>query len=283
MVSDEILERWAVDGYFIIDELVEPAMLSRLREAAPRARAKARSGEVNLYANYAAPGDLWVFDGILTNAFGEPAFAEYMVSERLLELAHAFLGPEIRLGYLGLLTNPREVDFNLMWHRDVLHLSPADFETGERDLSPLERARRTRKLRWSTALVDEANLRLIPGSQCRWSTDAEQEAIDKHLTNDLTGQRIIELKGGQTVFYDERIIHRALTRKERERFSLFGTWARYDKDEPKRSPIPEMRWMLREGIRETFPPFLRPYYDRFREVYQGSAAMSPLITHSDHA
>jgi hypothetical protein len=280
MVSAERLEQYAEEGYFTVDDLVEPTMLARLRQAAPRVRVKARSGEVNLYSNYAAPGEPWVIDGILTSAFGEPAFAEYMVSERLLELAHAFLGPEIRLGYLGLLTNAQNVDFHLMWHRDVLHLTPSDFEAT--DLPPLLRARGTSKLRWSTALVDEANLRLVPGSHRRWATDIEQEAMTRELTGDLPNQRVIELKAGQTVFYDERIIHRASTHRDRERFSLFGTWARYRPDEPRRNPIPELRWMLRDGIRQTFPEFLRIYYDRFREVYQSNAPPSPLITHADH-
>ena len=35
MVSTEILERYALDGYFIVDDMVDPAMLVRLREAAP--------------------------------------------------------------------------------------------------------------------------------------------------------------------------------------------------------------------------------------------------------
>ena len=106
--------------------------------------------------------------------------------------------------------------------------------------------------------------------------------MNNHLTSELVGERLIPLKAGQTVFYDERIIHRALTRKENERFSLFGTWARYSPDEPKLNPIPEMRWMLRDGIRETFPPALRPYYDRFCEVYKSTSPPSPLITHADH-
>jgi hypothetical protein len=280
MVPAELLERYAVEGYFTIDDLVESTMLARLLEAAPCVKAKVRSGEVNLYSNYAAPGEPWVIDGILTSAFGEPVFAEYMVSERLLELAHAFLGPELRLGYLGLLTNAQNVDFDLKWHRDVLNLTPADFEAAE--LPPLLQARRTQKLRWTTALVDEANLRLIPGSHRRWATDSEQEAMTRELTSDLPKQEVIQLKAGQTVFYDERIIHRASTRKNRDRFSLFGTWARYRVDEPRRNPIPELRWMLREGIRETFPESLRPYYDRFCEVYHSSAPPSPLITHADH-
>lgn len=281
MVSNEILERYAIDGYFTVDGLVEASMLARLREAAPRVKAKARSGEVFLYNNYAGPGDPWVIDGILTNAFGETVYAEYMVSDRLMEFAHAFLGPEIRLGYLGLLTNGLAVDFDLHWHRDVLGLKAADFP----DVSatpPVERARQTRKLRWTTALVDEANLRLVPRSHDRWGTAQENEAMDGHLTTKLEGEKLIPLAAGQTVFYDERIIHRALTRKDNERFSLFGTWARYTPDEPKRNPIPEMRWMLRPGIRETFPEFLRPFYDRFCEVYQSTAPPSPLITHADH-
>ena len=43
MVSTEVLERYAIDGYFIADDVLDPAMLSRLREAAPRVKAKARS------------------------------------------------------------------------------------------------------------------------------------------------------------------------------------------------------------------------------------------------
>jgi hypothetical protein len=281
MVPTELLERYGQDGYFTVDGLVDPAMLARLRDAAPRVKAKARSGEVNLYMNYAGPEDPWVIDGILTDAFGEPVFAEYMVSAPLLAYAHAFCGPDIRLGYLGLLTNAYHVDFNLMWHRDVLHLTAADFHEQDHSAA-VDYARRTRKLRWTTALVDEANLRLVPGSHRRWGSDEENEAMDKQLTADLPGQKLIELRAGETVFYDERIIHRASTRKDRDRFSLFGTWARYRKDEPKMNPIPELRWMLKDGVRETFPESLRPYYDRWRELHQSSAPLSPLISHYDH-
>jgi hypothetical protein len=281
MVPTEVLERYAIDGYFTVDGLVEPGMLRRLQQAAPRVKAKARAGEVYLHANYAGPGDPWVIDGILTTAFAEPVFAEYMVSDRLLEYAHAFLGPEIRLGYLGLLTNAYQVDFDLYWHRDVMKLTPADFPDVSH-IPAITRARNTRKLRWTTALVDEANLRLVPGSHDRWGTELENRVLEAKGTDELPGQRLIELAAGQTVFYDERILHRALTRKDRDRFSLFGTWARYNPADPKLNPIPEMRWMLRPGIRETFPESLRRYYDRFCEVYQSSAPLSPLITHADH-
>jgi hypothetical protein len=40
--------------------------------------------------------------------------------------------------------------------------------------------------------------------------------------------------------------------------------------------------MFGEGIRETFPEPLRPYYDRWRELHQSSAPLSPLISHHDH-
>ncbi len=280
MVSDAILERWAIDGFFVFDDVVDPAMLDRLRQAAPRVKAKARSGEVHLHANYAGPGDPWVIDGLLTSLFGESVFAEYMVAPRLLELAHAFLGPEIRLGYLGLLTNPLTTDFDLYWHRDVLKMKPEDFPDVSQ-IPPIERARTTAKLRWSTALVDDSNLRVVPGSHLRWGSDEENRTMDNHLTADLPGMQVVSLKAGQTVFYDERIIHKALTRKEKLRLSLFGTWARYTPQEPKRSPIPEMRWMLRPGARDTFPSFLHEYYDRFCEAYRNTAPASALITHAD--
>ena len=275
MLPSDLLQRYDRDGFFIVDGLVNPAELPRMQEAAQHVKAKARTGEVNLYNNYAGPSDPWVIDGILTSAFGEPCFAEFMVSAPLLEYAHFFLGPEIRLGYLGLLTNPARNDFKLGWHRDVLHLTAESF-AGPQPPG-------TNKLRWSTALHDEANLSLVPGSHRRWATEYEEECMAKQLSVDLPGQLLVELRAGQTVFYDERIIHRAYTRYERERSSLFGTWARYRPDEPKVNPIPEMRWMLRDGIRETFPASLLPYYDRWREIYQSTGPASPLITHAKHA
>jgi len=104
-------------------------------------------------------------------------------------------------------------------------------------------------------------------------------AIAEQNSVDLAGAKLIELAPGQTVFYDEKIIHRAHTRQQRERSALFGTWAQYLPDEARRKPIPEMQWMLRDGIRDTFPPSLRPYYDRWREIYKTDAPMSPLISH----
>src|SRR5439155_16730593 len=118
--------------------------------AAQRVKAKARSGEVNLHSNYAGPDDPWVIDGILTTAFGEPSFAEFMTSGPLMTYAHAFFGEEIRLGYLGLLTNPARVDFPLAWHRDVLRLTRADFPPDHPSETPAARARRTHKLRSTT-------------------------------------------------------------------------------------------------------------------------------------
>lgn len=275
MLPSDLLKRYDRDGYFIADGLVDPAQLPRMQEAAQHVKAKARSGEVDLYSNYAGPQDPWVIDGILTSAFGEPCFAEFMVSAPLLEYAHYFLGPEIRLGYLGLLTNPARTEFKLGWHRDVLHLTAPHF-AGPQPPG-------TNKLRWSTALHDEANLSLVPGSHRRWGTDLENQAITEQNSVDLPGARLIELGAGQTVFYDEKIIHRAHTRPERERSSLFGTWARYDPAERKANPIPEMRWMLGEGIRDTFPPVLRPYYDRWRQMHDSAAPLSPLISHFERS
>jgi hypothetical protein len=280
MIPTTLLEQYDRDGYFLVEEgLVSPDLFARLRAAAPTVKEKARSGQVNLHANYAAASDPWVIDGILTDAFGETSFGEFMTSAPLLEYAHAFLGPELRLGYLGLLTNPATVDFPLGWHRDVLKLAPQDFGA-DAGLTPLERARNTRKLRWTLALHDEDSLRLVPGSHRRWGTDRENDSMARHLSDDLPDQRHIALAAGQAVFYDERIIHRAYTRHLRERSSLFGTWARYRPDEPKMTPIPEMSWMLNPGIRETFPEALRPYYDRWLEIYDGGARLaSPLISH----
>jgi len=275
LLPSDLLQRYDRDGFFIVDGLVDPAQLPRMQEAAQHVKAKARTGEVNLYNNYAGPSDPWVIDGLLTSAFGEPCFAEFMVSPALLEYAHFFLGPEIRLGYLGLLTNPARHDFNLGWHRDVLHMKKEDF-AGPQPPG-------TNKLRWSTALHDEANLSLVPGSHRRWGSDLENEAIDTQNTAKIPGEKLIELTAGQTVFYDEKIIHRAYTRQVRERSSLFGTWARYDPAERKANPIPEMRWMLGDGIRDTFPPALRPYYDRWRQMHDSAAPLSPLISHWDRS
>ena len=84
-------------GFTIVDDAVEPGMLDALEVAARRVRDKVRSGEVDIKSVRAEGGEPQVIWGLMAPDFGEPVFAEYLISSALMDYVHAFLGDELRL------------------------------------------------------------------------------------------------------------------------------------------------------------------------------------------
>jgi hypothetical protein len=119
MVTEEQKEQYETEGYFIVDDLVPPDMFDSLLEAARRVKAKVRSGEVDVFTHWAAPGEPCCIRGLIAPEFGEPIFAEYMMHKPFMDYAHSFLGDELRLGWIDIRTNPHHADFPGGWHRDV--------------------------------------------------------------------------------------------------------------------------------------------------------------------
>ncbi|HIG48963.1 MAG TPA: hypothetical protein EYQ20_21935, partial [candidate division Zixibacteria bacterium] len=169
MPTPEQVQQYDELGYFIAEDTVDPAVLPELLAATRRAKKKVRSGRVDVYTHWATKenSEPWAIRGLLAPEFEEPIFAEHLLSGPIMNYVHYFLGNELRLGSILIFTNPYHEDWGFGWHRDF----GKDVRNGteEEEMAVLNRP--LYSLRWHLALVDDACMELVPGSQRRYRTD----------------------------------------------------------------------------------------------------------------
>ena len=97
-MTDAQVVHYNEHGFVTVDEITDDATLQALLDASKRAKAKVRAGEVDVYTHWATKENTepWAIRGILAPEFGEPIFAEHMLSERVMKYVHRFLGKELR-------------------------------------------------------------------------------------------------------------------------------------------------------------------------------------------
>ncbi len=254
--TDDQKRSWERDGYFIVKDAVDPAMVPELREAARRVKQKIRDGELDIYTDWKGDGDPFHFAGLLSPRCGEPIFAEYMGSRPLLDYVFAQIGTDLRLGNCTIFTNPHGEPFICPWHRDD------GLRYNQEEEPELEYLRQPRKsCRWELALVDDYSLHLVPGSHRRYRTDQElrvtQQGLDEELESDLK----VHFKAGETIFFTGDCLHRAVHEPDRERLTISASFQVHHFAEPEESG--RMEWMLEAGVREWLPENLHFYYDRW--------------------
>jgi hypothetical protein len=139
--------------------------------------------------------------------FGDTAMAP---AKQLLQCGDDDLIMEL----YNLLIRPDE-DFALRWHRDDV---PA---TATADEELLRLAEPAWHAQWNLALYDDASLVVVPGSHARARTD-EERAADPFAAH-ISGMKVVTLKAGDAVFYNNNILHRGVYRKDVERMTLHGS------------------------------------------------------------
>ena len=262
MFREEHKEQYEKQGFFIVDDAVAPEMMDPLLQATKRVKAKARSREVDLYTHRTPEGEPWAIRGLFAPEFGEPVFAEYLMSDPVMDYVKPFLGKELRLGGVTIFTTPDEVDWSGGWHRD--------FGKNERDGTPeveLEILNRPMtSLKWHLALVDDPHLQLVPGSHKRYRTDEERECLHNTRHADLSTQKVIELKAGQTIFWSGNTIHRGIYKTKPERLTLAGSWRKHTEGDAPEPVDERMKWQLADSVRDFLPEAMHPAYDRWRAL-----------------
>lgn len=114
----------------------------------------------------------------------------------------------------NLLVRPDQ-DFQLRWHRDAIPYEASESE----ELEIL--AKSVWHTQWNAALYDDSSLVIIPKSHLRARTDFERNASP--YSTELEGTKIVHLKAGDLVFYNNNILHRGVYSAEKERMSLHGS------------------------------------------------------------
>lgn len=265
MALKEVVEQYRTRGYFVVEDAVAPDMLALLLQAARRVKQKVRSGEVDLFTHRTPEGDAWAVRGLLAPEFGEPVFADYLMSDPVMKYVAPFLGSELRLGGVLLFTTPHTADWSGGWHRD--------FGKNERDGSyevEMEILNRPmNRLKWHLALVDDACLQLVPGSHRRYRTDEERACLLNTRHADISTQKVMALKAGQTIFWSGNAIHRGIYKVHPERLTLAGSWTKHREGEASEETDRRLRWMLADNVRGYLPEAMRPAYDRWRALQLG--------------
>ncbi len=266
MASQEQIDQYRDQGYFVADDAVEPEMLEELTAAARRVVAKVRSGEVvdeDAGIRIGGQGEEPQFvSGLIAPEFGEPVFAEYLGSAPLARYLRPFLGDELRLGWVHLCAV--RGDYHIGWHRDI--------GGNERDGSyevEMEILARHRKnlVKWHMALAADPCLWIVPGSQRRYRTEREHECLINDSQGEIPGGLQIALQRGQTVFWNSNSIHRGRKPEGLEgRLTLMGALIDHRTEYDGAGEKGDQRWLMADNIRASLPQRTRRYYDNWRSL-----------------
>lgn len=186
-------------------------------------------------------------------------FQSFYASSPLLDIASLLLGMEVKdmqMELFNLLINPSSHYFALGWHRDDI----------KPDVTPEEEEERLRRptygVQFNTALYDDDCLFIVPGTHRRVRTKeearanmakappavlvTEAEGFDGGWEVDPPNTFRVKLKAGETVFYSQRILHRASYGPKAARATLHGCFG--DASEGGEGTKERARNVLQHGV-----------------------------------
>jgi hypothetical protein len=144
-------------------------------------------------------------------------FAESYFGDALVEPVKEILGCEdddLIMELYNLLVRP-DSDFELRWHRDDISGDATAEEEMQRLREPSWHAQ------WNLALYDDHSLVVVPGTHQRARTEAERNADP--FTKFMPEQKVVAMKAGDAVFYNNNILHRGVYDSKVERMTLHGS------------------------------------------------------------
>ncbi|KAI8146148.1 hypothetical protein BJV82DRAFT_510318 [Fennellomyces sp. T-0311] len=255
------------NGYVIVDGLIPDDMVQNLKDACERSINKARSGEWKhcrfvgtQFPPWTEGTDVWGVQHVLHPDLREPVFAQWYGSPKLLEAVCQLLEttPEnLQMELFNLLVNPEERDFDLTWHRDAVPAETAEDQEREKLTIPHYGTQ------WNTALYDDECLFVVPQSHRRVRTPEERSiTINDPKSHKMPGQLQVHLKPGQTVFYDNNILHRAAYFCSSKRATLHASMGTIDGGHHRAATIFQhgLDWMDTDAFRQQLPESLRTPY-----------------------
>ncbi|KAL1915234.1 uncharacterized protein VTP21DRAFT_7510 [Calcarisporiella thermophila] len=267
MGGNSLKQQLDEDGYVVVDGLIPPEMEQPLKEACERIIAKARNDEWKhrriagvQFPPWPEDGpDVWGIQHVMHPDLGEPIFAQWYGSPALLGAVCDILGvkeEELQLELFNLLINPRESDYQLTWHRDAIPIDATEEEEREKLKIPHYGTQ------WNTALYDDDALIVVPGSHLRVRTPEERDTMISDGYAPLPGEKVVKLKAGQTVFYNNNILHRARYSCKQRRVTLHACMGCTVGGAHRAQNILQhgLSWMREERFRQMLPASLLGKY-----------------------
>lgn len=257
--AQDVLEHYCEHGYVIFNGIVEDddvssLGLASLRHKAELATASTRQGnwkQRRVVGNAFPPFDKnnldsWgvqhimnpSLDNITGEAYLSATFQQFYAQPALTSIASVLLGctpGQMQMELFNLLIHPESHYFALGWHRDDIRPEVTKHEEQQRLATP------TYGVQFNTALYEDECLFIIPTSHRRMLSDEERTAnialppaavqvtgnetdFDGRWDVDPPSTLQVKLRPGQTVFYSQRILHRASYTPSRKRATLHGCY-----------------------------------------------------------
>ncbi|KAI0262042.1 hypothetical protein BC834DRAFT_406720 [Gloeopeniophorella convolvens] len=257
-------QRYDTDGFVVIPGLVSPQEHTDLLAATERTTARTRTGTWpharvvgKQFPPYGAGSDVWGVQHAMHPALGEPAFARWYAGAAVRDAARGLLGcgdGELQMELFNILVNPAYSEFALCWHRDDVKGAASE----EEERAAL--AVRHYGVQWNTALHEDASLYVVPSSH-RVPRTTEQRALSCDTTPPadpliMPGAIQVTLQPGETVFYNNNILHCATYSPSKPRATLHACIGDTRGGSTRARNILQhgLEWIKEDTFRETLSP-----------------------------
>ncbi|WVQ84766.1 hypothetical protein IAT38_006923 [Cryptococcus sp. DSM 104549] len=264
-------EKYYSLGFVIIPNLIPSSLLPTLTEAADGVTERAREGrwpQVRVvgkpFPPWDAGDDIWGVQNLMHPDLEERVFAEWYGSEGILEVSAALMGSRIedmQFELFNLLINPLDASYSLVWHRDDV----------KPDVSPAEELQALlvdrHGVQWNSALYDDECLSVVPSSHARVRTEAEREAM--RSGEEMPGAMVVQLKKGETVFYNNNILHVGkydAATKRRTLHGCYGSPPPGDTTRARNILQHDVGYTLDPAFKASVPERLRGMVDKLNEM-----------------
>lgn len=191
LLTPEQVAQFDRDGYLVLRQRIDPALLARVRTASERWMADGVGQEPGsdwLFAERLGGPTMWRVDYI--HSKGEPASLELLGSRAVLGIAESLAGPDFVPTYESMVLKAAGDGAPVPWHQDAVH------------------ARRHRLFNVDIYLDASRSgagaLHVIPGSQ-KQRTDAC--ALAETYGWQLPGALEVELEAGDVLVHDDMVVH----------------------------------------------------------------------------
>ncbi|WP_152656281.1 phytanoyl-CoA dioxygenase family protein [Oceanobacillus sp. CFH 90083] len=223
------------NGFVVLPKALNEKEIANLRVALENVYLKVNKDPNNFETRYTYRDgdkfDTWGVYHIFSNELYEESFGDVFYISKLMEFVKLTLGEELRFWGAHALWSPREIDYELNWHKDY-----GEHHVFDPNGTPTH-------VQFNICLYDDSSFKAIPGSHRRPLTDLENAQLAKKGIDSLPGEKLVECKAGDVLFMNSHTFHRGACSSKKIRRTLHmnlqprneptgghGTW-RFIRDE----------------------------------------------------
>lgn len=266
MATDWDLESFHRDGYVQIKNVLTQEELAELREAIEVVFRRVNDNPLPYKARYTSREedgwDTWGVADILSPQLRHPAFDSLFSNEKIVDAIRRIIPGELRFWTMHSFWAPREVDYELVWHRD--QQDPYDYD----------QPGQTTFLLANLSLYADDAFRAVPGTHVRALNEEELASVTERTTITLPNEVIIHCEPGDLVLFNALILHRGSSRAGSARRTIH--FSVQERNEAK-GGYTSRPWMKDEQYMSQLDPFVQALIRALLDWERANPARKSLV------